>query len=185
MNKILIIFLFFGLLFVTSCEKNEARKPVSRSGGTFLKESAERNIELNAFEEKIIDSIMKSQPDKEFFTSEMGYWYYYNQRNEQDTLRPKRGDIAYFTYEVSDLYGNIIYTESELKPQNYLVDKQNIMTGLRDGIKRMRKNETVTFLFPSHVAYGYHGDKKRIGTNMPLICRVTLDDFEKETEKRN
>ena len=41
----------------------------------------------------------------------------------------------------------------------------------------MKKNETVTFLFPSHIAYGYHGDNKKIGTNQPLICTVTLRNF--------
>jgi len=27
------------------------------------------------------------------------------------------------------------------------------------------------------MAYGYHGDNRRIGTNEPLICTVTLTDF--------
>jgi hypothetical protein len=32
-------------------------------------------------------------------------------------------------------------------------------------------------LFPSHIAYGYHGDNKKIGTNQSLICTVTLRNF--------
>jgi hypothetical protein len=32
------------------------------------------------------------------------------------------------------------------------------------------------------MAYGYHGDNKRIGTNQPLICTVTLNDFEPENK---
>ena len=52
--------------------------------------------------------------------------------------------------------------------------------GLRDGIKLMRKNEKVNFLFPSNMAYGYHGDDKKIGTNQPLICTLTLRDFKSE-----
>ena len=54
------------------------------------------------------------------------------------------------------------------------------MMGLRDGIKLMHKNETVNFLFPSHIAYGYHGDNKKIGPNQPLICTITLNDFKPE-----
>jgi hypothetical protein len=46
----------------------------------------------------------------------------------------------------------------------------------------MHKNEKETFLFPSHMAFGYHGDDKRIGTNVPLICTVTLNDFKAETK---
>jgi FKBP-type peptidyl-prolyl cis-trans isomerase len=56
-----------------------------------------------------------------------------------------------------------------------------MIIGLRNGIKLMHKNETVTFLFPSHVAYGYHGDNRRISQNIPLICTVNLTDFSPET----
>ncbi len=49
--------------------------------------------------------------------------------------------------------------------------------GLRDGIKYMHKDETVTFLFPSHIAYGYHGDNNKIGPNESLMCTVTLRNF--------
>jgi hypothetical protein len=46
----------------------------------------------------------------------------------------------------------------------------------------MRKNEKVTFLFPSHIAYGYLGDKNRIDPNVPILCLVTLTDFKPESE---
>ena len=66
---------------------------------------------------------------------------------------------------------------TETKPQTYYVDKENIMMGLRDGIKLMKKGEKVTFLFPSHMGYGYHGDDRRIGHNQPLMTTITLDPF--------
>jgi hypothetical protein len=47
------------------------------------------------------------------------------------------------------------------------------MMGLRDGIKLMHKMKS-NFSFSSHMGFGYHGDNKRIGTNQPLICTVTL-----------
>jgi gliding motility-associated peptidyl-prolyl isomerase len=100
-----------------------------------------------------------------------------------DTLHPKKGDVANFNYEIKDLNGNVIYSELELRPQVYRVDKeQKIIMGLRDGIKLMRKNEIVTFLFPSHMGYGYHGDNRRIGHNEPIICTVTLTDFSPENK---
>jgi gliding motility-associated peptidyl-prolyl isomerase len=171
------ILVVIGMLLVMSCNKEEARRPISYSSGSYKKATVDKNIKLVANEEKIIDSIMKSTPEKEYLTSKKGFWYTYDQKNETDTLRPKGGDIAYFEYELNDLYGNVIYTTLELRSQQYLVDKQEIMIGLRHGIKLMRKNEKVTFLFPSHVGYGYLGDKNRIGPNVPLKCTVTLTDF--------
>jgi len=175
-----IILLLLIIVTFISCKQQQARMPISRSSGTFMKESVERNKKLIAGEEGKIDSIIKSNPKIQYIASQKGYWYHYETKNEADTLRPKKGDIAHFDYEIKDLKGNVVYSEVELRPQTYKVDKQNIMMGLRDGIKLMHKNERVTFLFPSHMAYGYHGDNKRIGSNQPLICTVTLNDFKPE-----
>jgi gliding motility-associated peptidyl-prolyl isomerase len=174
----LVLLIVFAII---SCKQQQARMPISRSSGTFMNESVARNKKLIAGEEAKIDSIIKSNPKKIYIASKKGYWYCYDAKNERDTLRPKKGDVAYFDYEIGDLKGNVVYSEVELKPQTYVVDKQNIMMGLRDGIKLMRKNEKVTFLFPSHIAFGYHGDNKRIGSNEPLICTVTLNDFKTNT----
>jgi gliding motility-associated peptidyl-prolyl isomerase len=169
--------LILAVLVLVSCKQQQARMPVSRSSGEFLNASVERNKKLIKGEEGKIDSIIKSNPNVKYIASQKGYWYYYDSKNDRDTLRPKKGDVANFDYEIKDLDGNVIYSQLELKPQTYIVDKQNIMMGLRHGIKLMHKNETVTFLFPSHMAFGYHGDDRRIGTNEPLICTVTLNDF--------
>ncbi|MGV9004034.1 gliding motility-associated peptidyl-prolyl isomerase GldI [Flavobacterium sp.] len=180
-NKNTVGLLLFCLVIV-SCKQPQVRMPISQSSGTFMKESIVRNKKLIAGEEAKIDSIIKSTPNIKYFTSNKGYWYHYDIKNDKDTLRPKKGDIAYFNYEVQDLKGNVIYSEIQTKPQIYKVDKQNIMMGLRHGIKLMRKNEKVVFLFPSHMAYGYHGDNKNIGTNEPLLCIVTLNDFTPENK---
>lgn len=172
-----------GLLFACCTQKQEARKPVSHTSGTFMKESIERNKKLINSEETLIKQIIKKDTANTYIASPKGYWYYYDLKSDTETLTPKKGDIANFDYEVTDLSGNIIYTAEELKTQTYVVDKQHIMMGLRDGIKLMKKGEKVTFLFPSHMAYGYHGDNEKIGTNQPVICKVTLNDFKPATQK--
>jgi gliding motility-associated peptidyl-prolyl isomerase len=177
-NNYFAIPAFLLIVLITSCKHNqEARRPLSQASGTFMKKSIERNKKIVATEEDLIDSVMKSDPKIKYITSKKGYWYTYITQNTIDTLSPKKGDIAFFNYEIKDLRGNIIYSEQELKPQTYSVDKQNIMTGLREGIKLMHKNEKVNFLFPSHIAYGFHGDENKIGPNKPLLCTVTLSNF--------
>ena len=179
-NSLLVVLL---ACFLWSCEQNqEARRPLSQASGSFMKKSIERNKKLVASEEDRIQAVIKKNAGIEFLASKTGYWYHFSKRNMQDTLTPKKGDVAFYDYEVKDLKGNIIYTKEETQPQTYYVDKQNIMMGLRDGIKLMRKKETFVFLFPSHMGYGYHGDNKKIGTNIPLLCTVTLRNFMPEAE---
>lgn len=177
-----ILLLAIGTVLATSCTKQQARKPISQTSGSFMKESVDRNIKLIAGEEALIDSIIKSNPKVQYLASKKGYWYFYEAKNTKDTLTPKKGDVAYFDYEIKDLDGNVIYSEVELRPQTYLVDKQNILMGLRDGIKLMKKNEKVSFLFPSHMGYGYRGDNDRIPPNLPIVCTVTLRDFKPEVK---
>jgi gliding motility-associated peptidyl-prolyl isomerase len=172
--------LFIVLLTFSSCKQQQARMPISQSSGVFLKKSAERNKILVKKEELQIDSIIKSNPKITYNSSKKGYWYYYNVKKETDTIFPKKGDVVTFEYNMKDLKNNVIYSKEELGVQTYTVDKQNILLGLRDGIKLMKKGETVTFLFPSHSAFGYHGDDDRIGINEPLICVVTLLDIKPE-----
>lgn len=180
----ILTILYLGIIF-TSCSKQQARKPVSQTSGTFIKESIERNKKLIAEEEQLIENIITNDTLKEYIASSKGYWYKYDLKseNENDTILPKRGDIAYFNYEIRDLKNKIIYTKEELEPQEYFVDKENIMMGLRDGIKLMKKGETITFLFPSHMGFGYHGDNEKIGSNEPLMCTVTLNGIKTETKE--
>lgn len=183
MNIRSIVTLFLlGILFI-NCSKQQARRPVSQTSGTFIKESIERNKKLIAEEELLIESIIEKDTLKEYIASSKGYWYKYDVKVENDTILPKRGDIVFYNYEIRDLENKVIYSKEELKPQKYYVDKENIMMGLRDGIKLMKKGETITFLFPSHMAFGYHGDNEKISSNEPLICIVTLNDIKEDEQK--
>lgn len=177
--KLRIFALLSIAIFTISCsQKQAARKPVSHSSGTFMKESIERNKKLFADEEAVIEDLIKKDTANEYIASTKGYWYTYNTKVEDKNPYPKKGDIVYFTYDVKNLQKATIYTSEELKPQRYYVDKENIMTGLRNGIKHMKKGESITFYFPSHMGYGYLGDKNKIEKNEPLICTVTVNDIE-------
>lgn len=171
-------------VLLASCSQQQARRPLTQNSGQFMKESMNRNIKLIANEEAMIDSVIRKHPERKYIATPKGYWYYYETENTKDTLTPKRGDVAFFDYEIADLQGNVIYSEVELQPQTYLVDKQNILMGLRDGIKLMNKNEKVSFLFPSHLGHGYRGDNDRIPANLPLVVTVSLRDFKPEAVAR-
>ena len=175
MNKFLI--LVCTLLFCISCKSPEARKPESISTGSFIKESVERNKELYAKEQSSIETILKQNSEYEHIASQSGFWYFYNTKLSDSLSTPNFGDIVNFNYNVKSLNGTLIYSKDDLKTQNYVMDKQEIFTGLREGLKLMKTGETVTFLFPSQKAYGYYGDNNRIGINIPLMCEVTINSI--------
>ncbi len=175
MNKIILFLL--GLLFFVSCKSPEARKPISVKTGSFIDASVERNKKLNAKEQASIQKIL-SEKKVDYLRSQSGFWYYYNTKSDIDSLKtPSFGNIVNFNYEVKNLSGEIIYSKDEIKTQTYAIDQQEIFTGMREGLKLMKAGETVTFLFPSQKAYGYYGDQLKIGTNVPIICEVTVNSI--------
>ena len=173
-TPIIMLILLMGL---TGCKSPEARKPVSHKTGSFINASVERNIKLNKKEKEKIEQIIKKDTLNDYIASESGFWYAYETKVEQDTITPDFGDVVNFDYNVKSLSGQVIYSDEDIKPRDYTMDKEELFTGLREGLKLMKPGETVTFLFPSQKAYGYYGDTNRIGTNVPLMCKVTVNSI--------
>lgn len=174
-----LIYILTVAFTIISCKSPEARMPESVQSGSFLKESAERNKKLNENERQLIENIIKSNPDTDYIASESGFWYYYNNKIENDTVQPVFGDIVDFSYNISNINGEEIYSNAN---KTYVMDKQELFTGLREGLKLMKPEERITFIFPSQKAYGYYGDDNKIGTNIPLICEVTLNTITQEND---
>ncbi|MGC6431300.1 MAG: gliding motility-associated peptidyl-prolyl isomerase GldI [Jejuia sp.] len=175
MNRILTSFII--LLLLVACKTPEARRPISVKTGSFIDESVARNKKLNEKEQALIEQLMAENEETEYVASENGFWYYYNQKITDTTATPNFGDIVNYSYNLKDLKGNLIYPKTQFENLNYAMDRQELFTGLREGLKLMRAGETVTFLFPSQKAYGYYGDEDKIGTNVPLIAEVTVNSI--------
>lgn len=171
MNKFLTVLLV--VLFIVSCSGPEPRRPVIRKTGSFMQESIERNKALNNLEEDLLKTKLEKDSVHTYFNSSKGFWYYYNKRDSLQTKFPEKGDEVIYTYEVKRLNDSILYQKEEIGKKRYLVDKEELITGLQDGIKLMHQGEIVTFLFPSHKAFGYTGNE-RVMPNEPLIYTVEL-----------
>lgn len=175
MRNALYILLLFGL---ASCKTPEARRPVSQSSGSYIDASIARNKKMNKAEENAILKIIKQHPEQEYIASADGFWYAYNVKTK-DSLnqkKPRLGDLVSFDYDLQSIAGKEIVSKKELGTQTYQVDQSNqeLIPGLRAGIKLMKEGETVTFLFPSHKAFGYYGYENKIGSNRPIKSTVTL-----------
>jgi gliding motility-associated peptidyl-prolyl isomerase len=173
---LLVTFLFFG------CNQPEVRRPVSVKSSSFIDKSVALNKSLNNEQHERIQHIIQNNPETKFIASPNGFWYYYNVKVEGDSITPKFGNIVNFNYDVTDFNNATIYSQEELKTQNYAMDQEEIFSGLREGLKFMKAGETITFLFPSDKAYGYYGDENKIGANISIICTVTINSItQKET----
>lgn len=174
-----ILFILVCCLSVIACKSPEARRPIQSSSGTFINKSAERNKKLFEKEKAQIAKIMELNSEKQYITSNSGFWYYYNIQDTLKIIKPKFGDQIKFTHNIKKLDGTLILSENEIGLQDYIVDlsNQDLISGLRDGVKLMKEGETITFLFPSYKAYGYYGIQNKLGANVPIQCTVTLKNI--------
>ena len=182
MKYLAVILTIFTLLI--SCSNPEARKPIVRKTSSFMNESIERNKMLNKAENAILLKRIKSDTMHDYINSENGFWYYYDLAVSEDNYTANAGDEVFYTHEIRGLNDAILYSEEELGTKSYLVDKEELITGLQDGLKIMKEGEKVTFLFPSYKAYGYTG-YDRVQPNQPLIYTIQLLKINKLSENEN
>ena len=170
------------LIVLTQCAGPEPRRPVSVKTGSFIKQSVERNKELLAQEENFIQSIIEADSLHQYMSTDFGAWYYFDNQPETETERAGTDDLLSMNYNLLSLQNDTIYSEDELGTISFRVDKEELFPGLRSAVKLMGEGETATFLFPSHLAYGYHGDNEKIGPNTPLKSTITILKIEKSKD---
>lgn len=163
------------LLVLVSCVKPEPRRPVSHHSGTYMAESVKLNKQINAMQDVAIKYYIAQDSMNNYLSSSNGFRYSYIYQITEDASKPKIDDEVFFEYEISDLTNNVLYSKEELGENRYIIDKEDVESGLQNGLKLMKEDEEVKFIFPSFKAFGFSGDQQRIGINQPLIYKVKLN----------
>ena len=166
----LLKFIIIALLF--SCSENEPRYAVNHNKKSVEKPSILKKIISE--QNKKIDKYLSKNSDYNFINSKRGFWYFYNKKNEFNDKSPEFGDSIIFDYSMADLNNKIIYNYKAIGEQSYIMEKQQIITGIREALKILKKGEIATFVFPSYIAYGMYGDLNKIPPNTAIICTIKV-----------
>lgn len=123
-------------------------------------------------EKDLIDAYVKR---KQWTMTETGtglrYIVYQNGAGSEFT---KVGDLATIKYEVSLLDGTICYTSEEEGPKEFLVEADDVESGLHEGIKYMKVGDRAKMIIPSHLAHGLLGDWDKIPPRSTIVYDVEL-----------
>ena len=174
-NSLLLLMIIISII-VTSCQTNEARYPVNVSSGIDYNSSIELSKKINQKEEIRFREYQRSKNIK-FERSNFGFLF--NINNNIDSLIKSRDEVNY-TLIVENLNGVVIYQKIS---KTLIVDHQDEIKGMHEGLKLMSKGAQAIFIFPSHQAFGFHGDGKKIKSNTPLIYKVEIIDVQNQKGK--
>jgi gliding motility-associated peptidyl-prolyl isomerase len=163
-----------------SCQGPQPRKPVKVNSGRSYKASIERTKALLSKEEKIIQELIVKDSAHTYLQSATGSWYYYNVKDEKSDQSLGPNDLVTLTYNIISFSNDTLYRMKDIGIKKFVASQLDLFPGLRNSVPLLKENETATFLFPSSLAYGYHGDNNKIGTNMPLKSTLTILKIEKQ-----
>lgn len=130
-------------------------------------------------EHVLIEHFIARDTSLTYTNSQKGFWYAKISENKKGVY-PVKGDVVLFEKEVTSLDGTVYFSTQGVGLQEYCVDKEHIIKGIKEGIKLMREGETYKFVFSSFVAYRMNGDATNtVGSNEPLVCTISLTKINK------
>src|SRR5690606_36479397 len=145
--------LIFPLLVVVivSCEGQEARHPIKKHSGSFIKESAVKNKEIYEKERQFLENLIAQDSSNNYIVSDHGFCCIYYTKGTPYTLHPDVGIRVRFTHDIPTIRDDTVMSEEENGIQDYRIDQSNqeLFSGILQGLNLMQEGEKVTFLFPS------------------------------------
>lgn len=164
-----ILYLLVVFTIVSCDNSNNSVEIKSKPSYQQLRDTLKRvNRYLSHKESDLIDSYINRHGYK-MISSGTGLRYYIY----KTTQGPKAvsGKKAKVNFEISLLNGKVCYSSKEKGAETFLIDQDNIESGLHEGIKYMRVGEKAIFILPPHRAHGLVGDMDKI----PPLTTVVYD----------
>lgn len=109
-----------------------------------------------------------------FIKTNSGIRYHVYQASEKgDSIKP--GMQITMAYKVKLLSGETVYSSKELGKKTFLVEQENIESGIHKGVQFLKRGDKAILLIASHLAHGLLGDMNKIPPQMPIIYEVQID----------
>lgn len=88
--------------------------------------------------------------------------------------KAENGKIAIVKYEVSLINGTVCYSTKENGPEEFRIGKDNVESGLHEGITYMHVGDKAKIIIPSHLAHGLAGDFEKIPVRSTIVYDIEL-----------
>lgn len=103
-----------------------------------------------------------------------GLRYRINSQNNEpcDTIASEQR--VWVEYKITLLDGSVAYASDEGETSSFVVDHDDVESGLHEAVKYMCVGDSGYFILPSHLAHGLTGDQSKIPSNSPIIYEIEV-----------
>lgn len=165
---VIVILCFFAF---AGC-KEKVQQPVPEVNMNELKEPLMNvNRKISREEKLVIDGYVKR---RNWNMTETGTGVRYMITEKGSEQVPASGDVVIIDFEISLLDGTTCYSSKETGPEHFVVDYDNVESGMHEAIKYLHKGDKAIVIIPSHRAFGLAGDMAKIPPLSTVIYNIQV-----------
>ncbi|HRD54385.1 MAG TPA: FKBP-type peptidyl-prolyl cis-trans isomerase [Flavobacteriales bacterium] len=86
----------------------------------------------------------------------------------------KPGQWALVRYRMELLNGDTAYTSDPSGPEGFMVEEDNVESGLHEAIQHLSPGDSAIIIIPSYRAHGLIGDMDRVPPRSTVVYRIGL-----------
>ena len=158
------------LAMVVACGE-EGRTPLRPDQMPTAEQMLNENRDAIKLEEHDIDLYAK-RIGLSLRSSGRGVRYHFVRDRDGPTAKPDQW--AKVNYEVRLLNGDSAYATAPGKPESFLVEMDQVESGLHEAIQLMSAGDSALVVIPSYRAHGLIGDQDRIPMRSTVVYHIGL-----------
>lgn len=173
--KNFIIYTLTAIILVTqSCNnyRNKKSEPLP-DPHTIKEEMIRQNKEWHIIEDELVEAYIRRKKLKVITT---GTGLRYKIYKTADTTKPTAttGDLVTLNYAIYLLENDSLCYSSEGVPETFMVNFDNVESGLHEAMGYLREGEKAKIILPSYLAFGLIGDLDKIPPQSSLLYDVEI-----------
>lgn len=159
------------LIALVGCKNNVEKDPLKIDEIQVKEYIQERNKENIGIEDQQIDDYL-ARREWSFTKTKSGLRYLIYQQGSG--IMPEPNSLVQLEYTLNLIRGEEVSTSKESGPMSFIIDKEDVPSGLNEFVKMMKVGEKAKLIVPSYLGYGATGDDTKIPPRATLIYDLQL-----------
>ena len=149
----------------------DGRAPVQERSMPTAEEMLQENRNAMKLEEHDMD-LYAQRMGLPLSITPRGVRYYFIREVKGPPAKPDQW--AKVNYRIELINGDSIYASEAGRPESFLVEMDQVESGLHEAIQLMSAGDSALVVIPSYRAYGLIGDQDRIPMRSTIVYRIGL-----------